>query len=158
MNVPSGIFAGSVLHSHFTLRLELFQPLKQMLGRLLSVALRIILGPAPKVVARVFHRAFRLPAELLVGPRGVRGEIEDIAGPSLDDLVWQIAADRFGEGLDHLKDGRPAASAQIPGADTGLLGAEIVEGCKVALCEIQDVNIVADSRAVVGFVVYNVAC
>jgi hypothetical protein len=68
-------------------------------------------------------------------------------------LIREIAADGFAEGLDHFKDSGATAGAEVPGAHTGVVGAQVVEGFEVALGEVEDVDIIADGGAVVGGVV-----
>ena len=141
------------LGSLSNLSLTSLELLNKLLRRLLPVTLRIVLSPAPQVLARVLERALGTPAELGVGAGGVGGEVEDVACATGRDFVWQVAADGGGEGLDHLVDGAALAGAQVPGADTGVVLAEVVEGCEVAVGEVEDVDVVADGGAVFGVVV-----
>lgn len=99
------------------------------LGRgLLAVALRVVMDPAPQVLAGLLHGKLRLPVELLVGQRGVGRQVQNITRPAGDNLVLEVAADDGAEGIDHLEHGAAAAGAQVPGLDAGLLLAEVVEG------------------------------
>lgn len=120
---------------------------------LLPITLGVILGPAPEIGASILERQLCLPAELLGRSGGVARQIEDIAGSAPDDLVRQIAADSFAKRLDHFKDGGAAAGAEIPGAHTRVVGAQVVEGLEVALGQVEDVDVIADGGAVVGGVV-----
>lgn len=56
----------------------------------------------------------------------------------------------MGEGVDHLEDGAAAAGAEVPGSDSGLGVAEVVQCCEMTLGEIDDVDIVADCGTVSG--------
>ena len=57
------------------------------------------------------------------------------------------------KGLDHVQHRTALAGAEIPGADAGVVLAQVVERHQVALREIQDVQVVADGRPVVGGIV-----
>ena len=127
--------------------------LNELLRRLLPVALRVVLSPAPKILASIFKSELGTPAELGVGTGGIGGEVEDVACAARGDLVGKVAADGGGEGLDHLVDGAALAGAQVPGADAGVVLTEVVEGCEVAVGEVEDVDVVADGGAVFGVVV-----
>jgi hypothetical protein len=129
------------------------QLLNELLRRLLPVALRVVLGPAPQILARVLERALGTPAELGVGAGGVGGEVEDVACAAGGDFVREVAADGGREGLDHLVDGASLAGAEVPGADAGVVLAEVVERGEVAVGEVEDVDVVADGGAVFGVVV-----
>ena len=135
------------------LSLASLELIDELLGRLLPVALRVVLGPAPQVLARVLERELGTPAELGVGTGGVGGEVEDVAGAAGGDFVGEVAADGGREGLDHLVDGAALAGAQVPGADAGVVLAEVVESGKVAVGEVEDVDVVADGGTVLGVVV-----
>ena len=139
-----------------------FQPLRlgsldsrhQLRRRFLAIALRVIVDPAPQVVASLFHSHLGLPLELLVGKARVGGKVENVALAAGDDFVGQLATDDGAKGLDHFKDGAAATRAQVPRLDTGLVFAEVVEGSEMALGEVDDVDVVADGSAVTGGVVY----
>lgn len=120
--------------------------------------MRVVLGPAPQVLAGILESELGTPAELGVGAGGVGGKVEDVACTARSDLVGQVAADGGGEGLDHLVDGAALAGAKVPGADTGVLLAEVVERCEVAVGEVEDVDVVADGGAVLGVVVWGNKC
>lgn len=135
------------------LSLTSLELLNKLLGRLLPVALRVVLGPAPQILARILECVLGAPAELGVGAGGVGGEVEDVAGAARGDFVWKVAADGGREGLDHFVDGASLAGAQVPGADAGVVLAEVVEGGEVAVGEVEDVDVVADGGAVFGVVV-----
>jgi hypothetical protein len=135
------------------LSLASLELLNELLGRLLPVALRVVLGPAPQILARILECVLGTPAKLGVGTGGVGGEVEDVAGAARGDFVREVAADGGGEGLDHLVDGAALAGAQVPGANAGVVLAEVVEGGEVAVGEVEDVDVVADGGAVFGVVV-----
>lgn len=123
----------------------------------MPVALRVVTGPQPEVLAGLLEGALGLPAQLGVGARGVGRQVEDVTGAAGSHLVGQVAADGGGEGLDHLVDGAALAGTQVPGADTGVVVAEIVEGLQVAVGQVQDVDVVTDGGAVVRGVVYTIS-
>jgi len=50
-------------------------------------------------------------------------------------------------------DGAAFARAEVPGADAGVVGAEVGEGDGVPAREVEDVDVVADGGAVFGVVV-----
>jgi hypothetical protein len=68
-------------------------------------------------------------------------------------VLARVAADGGRKGLDHLVDGAALAGAQVPGADAGVLLAEVVKGGEVAVGEVEDVDVIADRGAVLGVVV-----
>jgi hypothetical protein len=129
------------------------QLIQQLSRRLLPVSLRVVLGPQPQILASLLEGALGLPAELLVGTGRVGSQIENVTGAAGSDLVGQVAADGLGKGADHLVDGAAAACAEVPGADAGVVGAEVVEGFEVAVCKVEDVDVVTDGGAVVRGVV-----
>lgn len=57
-----------------------------------------------------------------------------------------------------MENGASLARPEVPGAHAGLVVAEVVEGDEVALCEVEDVDVVADGGAVVGGVVCGQFC
>lgn len=120
----------------------------------MAVPLGVVPRPAPEVLAGLLEGALGLPAELGVGARGVGRQVEHVSGAAGGHLVGEVAADGGGEGTDHLVDGAALAGSQVPGADTGVVGAQVVEGLQVAVGKIQDVDVVTDGGAVMGGVVY----
>lgn len=126
----------------------------QLRRRILPIPLRVILRPEPQIRARILQRPLRLPVEFLVGTRRVGGEVEHVAVATGRDFVGERLADGRGEGVDHLVDGAAAAGSQVPGAYARVLGAEVVEGFQVAVCEVEDVDVVSDCCAVAGGVVW----
>lgn len=84
---------------------------------------------------------------------GVGSEIKDVTSATGGNFVGLVLSDGVGEGTDHLVDGAALASAQIPGADTRVVGAEVFQGLDVAVRKIQDVDVIADGGAVVRGVV-----
>ena len=120
----------------------------------MPVSLGVVLRPEPKILAGLLQRALGLPAEFLVGACGVGGQVEDVTGAAGRNFVGEVAADGLGEGADHLVDGATAAGTEVPGADTGVVGAEVVKGLEVAVGQVENVDVVADGGAVVGLVVY----
>ena len=57
-----------------------------------------------------------------------------------------------------MEDSATLSSSEVPGAHAGLVIAKVIEGDEVALCEVEDVDVVADGGAVVGGVVYGQFC
>lgn len=110
--------------------------------------MRVVLGPAPEVLAGILESELGTPAELGVGAGGVCGEVEDVSGAAGGDFVGEVAADGGGEGLDHVVDGAAFAGTEVPGADAGLLLAQVVEGDQVAVGQVENVDVVADGSAV----------
>ena len=53
-----------------------------------------------------------------------------------------------------MEDRAAFAGTEIPGADTGVVGPEVLESHEVAVGEVEDVDVVADGGAVFGFVVW----
>lgn len=125
----------------------------QLGGRLLAVALRVVVGPAPEILARALHGQLRLPVELLVGEGRVGRQIQHITLAAGNHLVGQIAADSLGEGLDDVEDGAAAAGAKVPGLDTGLVLAQVLQGGEMAAGEVENVDVVADGGSVLRGVV-----
>ena len=105
---------------------------QQLRGRLLAVALRVVADPAPQVIASLLHGQLGLPLKLLVGQSRVGSQVKDIALAATYDFIWQIAADDFAESLDDLKNSAATSRAQVPGLDSRLLLAKVVEGNQVA--------------------------
>ena len=135
-------------------RTNLFLQLIQQLGRrLLTVSLRVIARPAPEILASLLEGMFGLPAELGVSAGRVSGEVKNVTSATGGNLVGHLAADGVGEGGDHLVDGATLSGSQVPGAHTGVIAAEVVEGFEVAVGEIEDVDVVTDGGAVAGVVV-----
>lgn len=128
--------------------------LDQLGGGFLAVALGVVVHPAPEVLAGLLHGELRLPVKLLVGQAGVGSQVEHVTGATVNNLIGKVAADDGAEGLDDLEDGAAAAGSQVPGLDAGLVLAEVLKGSKVALGEIDDVDVVTDGSAVTRFVVY----
>lgn len=124
-----------------------------LLRRVLSVALRVVLDPVPQVLASLLHGELRLPIQLLVGQRRVGGEVEDVAVSSGLDLVREVTADNRAEGVDDVEDGAATAGSQVPGLDTGVVLAEVVESDEVTTGQIQDVDVVSDGGTILGVVV-----
>lgn len=139
--LPSSLVSSRLLASSNRLVHKLF-------WCLLSVALRVVLSPSPKVAARIFERELGLPLKFLVGSGWVCCQVQNITGSTVDHLVWKIAPDSVRESLDHLEDGRASASTKIPCAHAGLVLAKVVERLEMALGEINDVNVVADCSTV----------
>jgi hypothetical protein len=96
------------------------------------------------------------PAQLGVGTFRIGSQIQHVACPPANDFVGQIAADGFGEGLDHVIHGAAFAGSQVPGSDAGMLGTQVVQGDGVAAGQVEDVDVVADGGAVFGCVVCDV--
>lgn len=128
---------------------------QQLRWRLLAVPLGIVVHPPPQILASLFHRQLRLPVQLLIGKRRVRRKVENITLSPGYDLVGKITANDLAEGLDDLEDGAAAAGAQIPSLDAWLVLAEVVEGDKVALGEVENVDVVTNGGSVAGSVVWS---
>lgn len=129
------------------------QPLHKLPRRILPIPLNIILRPPPQILARLLERQLRLPSELPIRPPGITRQIQHVAGAPPHDLIRQVPSHSRREGLHHLEDGRALAGAEVPGAHAGAVFAEVVERHEVPAGEVQDVDVVADSGAVVGVVV-----
>ena len=71
----------------------------------------------------------------------------------LDNLVGEVTANNLAEGLDHLEHCATTTGAEVPGLDTRLVLAEIVERGKVTAGKIEDVDVVANRSAILGGVV-----
>lgn len=138
---------------YLLLRLAL-QCLNKLFGRLLSVSLWIVLGPPPQIGAGIFECKLCFPAKLFVGAGRVGSQIENITSSSAYDFIGELAAHGIGEGVDHIVDGAALAGTQVPGTHAGMFGSEVVQGDEVTLGEIENVDVVANGRAVFGIVVY----
>ena len=57
-----------------------------------------------------------------------------------------------------MEDGAPFARSEVPGTYAGMVIAEVIEGDEMALCEVEDVDVVADGGAVFRGVVYGQLC
>ncbi len=57
-----------------------------------------------------------------------------------------------------MEDGAALACSEVPGAHAGVVIAQVVERDEVTLCEVEDVDVVADGGAVVGGVVCGQFC
>lgn len=137
-----------------SLEVNLLLELSEQLSRgLLAVTLGVVLSPEPEILASLLEGTLSLPSELSVSAGGVGSEIEDIASTTGGNLVRLVLSDGGGEGADHLVDGAALSGTQVPGADTGVVGAEVFQGLEVAVCEIQNVDVIADGGSVVGSVV-----
>lgn len=137
--------------SYFSSRL--LDSSQQLRGRLLSVSLGVVADPPPEVLTGLLHGELSLPVQLGVGQSRVGSQIQDIAGSAGNDLVFQIAPNDSAECLDDLEDGAATARAQVPGLDTGLVGAKVVESDQVASGKIDNVNVVSDGGSVARGVV-----
>lgn len=131
----------------------LLQLSQQLRRRLLTVALGVVLGPEPEILAGLLEGVRGLPAELGIGAGRVGSQVEDVTGTAGGNLVGEVAADGGREGLDHLVDGAALAGTQVPGTDAGVVLAQVVQGLQVAVCQVEDVDVVADGGAVVRGVV-----
>lgn len=132
----------------------LLESVEQLGRRLLTVALRVVLGPEPEILAGLLEITLGLPAQLLTSARRIGGQIQDVAGTARSDLVGKVATDGGREGLDHLVDSASATGSQVPGAHTRVVGAQVVQGEQVTVGQIQDVNVVTDGGTIAGLVVY----
>lgn len=119
----------------------------------MPVTLGVVLSPAPEILAGLLEGTLGLPAQLAVGAGGVGSEVEDVTCTARGDFVGHVSADGLGESTDHLVDGAAAAGAEVPGAHAGVVGAEVVEGLEVAVCQVKNVDVVADGGTVARVVV-----
>ena len=142
------IFLGPV--STGILLLQLSQQLRR---RLLTVSLGVVLGPEPQVLAGVLEGALGSPAKLVVGAGGVGSQVQDVTVTAGSNLVGEVATNGGGKGADHLVDGAALAGTKVPGADTGVVCAQVVQSLEVTVGQIEDVDVVTDSGTVVGGVV-----
>lgn len=94
-----------------------------------------------------------LPLELGVGQGRVGGQVKDVTVPAGANLVGQLPTDGLGKGLDHVIHGRALARSQVPGLGAGSLGVKVVERDNVTTGEIEDVDVVTNSRSVLGGVI-----
>lgn len=132
----------------------LFLQLVQQLGRrLLAISLRVVPRPAPQILASLLESTLGLPPELSVRASRVGGEVEDVTFAAGSDLVGEIAANGSREGANHMVDGAALTGAKVPGADTGVIGAQVVEGLQVAIGKVEDVDVVANGGSVVRVVI-----
>ena len=129
---------------------------QQLCRRVLAVALGVVRDPAPEVIASLFHCELRLPLQLLVSPRRVGSQVQDVALSSILHLVREISADDLAEGLDDLENGAPATGSQVPLLNTGLVVPQVVQSHQVTLGQVNDMDVVTDSRAVARRVVCDV--
>lgn len=132
----------------------LLDSFEQSRRRVLAVALGIVAYPPPQIIAGIFEGELGLPPQLLVGARWVGGQVKNVACSPRNDFVLELMADDLAESIDHLEDSGPAPRAQVPCSHSGLLLSKVVQGCEMALGEIDDVNVVADGGTVSGGVVY----
>lgn len=91
-----------------------------------------------------------------MGTAGVGSQVQDVTSTTRGHFVGQVTANSGGEGLDHLVDGAALTGTQVPGTDTGVVGAEVVEGLQVTVGKVQNVDVVTDGGTVVGLVVFNI--
>lgn len=112
----------------------LLELLQQLSRGLLSVTLRVVLRPAPQILAGLLEGAMGLPAELRVGAGWVSGQVENITGTARSDLIREVTANSRGEGADHLVDGAATSSSQVPSTDTGVVRTQVVQGLEVTIC------------------------
>jgi hypothetical protein len=125
----------------------------KLLRWLLIITFRVIGGPLPEVGAGVFQGELGLPAELFVCKCRIGSKIENIARSAVDDLIRQLLAARLVESLDHIKDGGASASTQVPCLDARVVFTKVVEGDKMALSQVENVDVVTNSCAIFGCIV-----
>ena len=130
------------------------QPLKQVLRRPLSIPLGIPLCPPPQIHTCILDTLLRLPTQLPIRSRRIRGQVQDVSCAAAHDLVLELLAAGGTKGPDDGEDGAAFAGAQVPGSHARVVGAEVGEGREVALREVFDVEVVADCGTVRGGVVY----
>lgn len=142
--------------NHFKLaaKSQLLLQLSQQLGRrLLTVTLGVVLGPEPEILTSILKSASGGPAKLVGSTVGIGSQVKDITITTGSNLVSKVTTDSSGESLDHLVDGRALTSTQVPGTNTGVVGAQVVEGLQVTISQVENVDVVTDGSAVVGVVV-----
>lgn len=103
----------------------------------------------------MFESSLRAPAKLLVSPGGVGSQVQDVTSTTGSHFVGEVTADGGGEGIDHLVDSASLTGTQVPGTDTWVVGAEVVEGLQVTVGKVQNVDVVTDGGTVVGLVVFS---
>ena len=128
--------------------------LHQLFRRLPTITLRVVFDPPPQICTGLLHGMLCLPLELLVGMRRIRRKVKHVALAAFDNLVSQLAANNRAKSIDDLKDGAATARAEVPGFDSGLVVAEVVESNQMTLGEILDVNVIADSGAIARRVIW----
>ena len=69
-------------------------------------------------------------------------------------MVREIATHDGRERLNHFEDSGALSGTEVPGFDTGLVLAEVLECNFVALCEIENVDVIADCGSVLGGIVW----
>lgn len=106
----------------------LLQSRKQLSRRLLTVSLRIVLSPEPQILTSLLESTLSLPFKLLSSAGRVRCQIQDVTGTARRNFVGQVTANSSRKGFDHFVNGAAASGTQVPGADAGVVGAEVVEG------------------------------
>lgn len=148
--MAASIRHGQVQSTKLPVYLSLLERCNKLLGRILPVALGVVLDPFPQVLARILHTELRLPTELLVGKRRVGREVQHVTLAARHDLIRQVTTHDRAKGLDHLKDGAAATGTQVPCLDTRLVVSEVVESCEVAFGKVEDVDVVSDGGAVAG--------
>lgn len=138
-----------------TIKINLLLQSSQQLGRgLLTVTLRVVLGPEPQILAGLLEGALGGPAKLAGSTVGVGSQVQDITGTAGGNLVREVTTDSSGEGTNHFVDGAALTGTQVPGTDTGVVGAKVVQSLQVTVSQVQNVDVITDGSAVVGVVVY----
>ncbi len=108
--------------------------------------------PSPAVFAHLLDRLFGFPAQDFFGVGGVGEAFGHVAGAALYDLVGDFFAGGLLEGFDHVEHRVAVAGAEVDGEYSFVL-CKVLQGFEMAAGEVDDVDVVADPRAVVGVVV-----
>lgn len=127
---------------------------QQFSGGVLAVTLRIVLRPPPQVIASIFQGTLSLPSQLIVCAGGIASEVKDIAITTANNLVWQVPTHGVAESFDHVEYSATFTGSKVPGADTRVLCAKVVEGLEMAGSKVENVDVVTNSGTIVGSIVY----
>ena len=108
--------------------------------------------PTPGAAAHVIDGFFCSPAQhfcSLVGLGVAAGNVSTATG---HDLVRNVLAAGLGEGLDHVQDTTALAGTQVDGMPTRMVLRKF-QGSQVAVYQVHNVDVVADTGAIRGVVV-----
>ena len=113
---------------------------------------RIVFLPAPAVGSHSFQVVFRFPAEFFERERAIRIAFGDIARSSGSNPVIDRLTHYLSESLYHLQNAVAFTRTQIIyyKAATGM---QLVDGGKMSLGQVDNVNIISDARSVGGGII-----
>lgn len=94
-----------------------------------SIAIRVVTLPSPEIGAHLVKSLFCLPVQLFVGKTRVRGQVGDISGTAVGDVVGKVCSDSLTEGLDHVKD-------RVTGAGSQVVGFAAIVSCSLLLIQL----------------------